>query len=67
MKQRIEYLDAMRGMTILLVVYGHIALNCGASVDAPFCWMPISTFYMPLFFFLSGLLSYAVLPPYFIK
>lgn len=44
---RLAYLDILRGMGTLLVLFGHIYLN-----DAAFRW--IYTFHMPLFFFAAG-------------
>ena len=54
-KQRIEYLDAIRGFTMLLVVYGHVKLFSFHFLGGSF-----NTFFvmisMPLFFFVSGFL-----------
>ena len=52
-KQRIEYIDAMRGFTMILVVYSHVCSMClGDS------WMGYNDvfylFRMPCFFFISG-------------
>lgn len=58
-KSRIEYLDAMRGFCMLLVVYGHLGL--GLSVDP--VRSVFATFYMPLFFFISGYLCYSSFTP----
>lgn len=51
---RIEYLDALRGFVMLLVVLGHVPMYCyhhlaGVSFSA----IP-STFHLALFFFISG-------------
>lgn len=55
---RIGYIDAMRGFTMLLVVFSHVLVKC-------FCGTPLFsfnaifiTFRMPLFFFISGFLMY---------
>ena len=52
-KQRIEYIDAMRGLTMILVVYSHICHFClGDSLlgfNATFF-----LFRLPCFFFISG-------------
>lgn len=56
MKNRIEYIDAMRGLTMLLVVYSHVSL-CGMGMSDPssFSFNEFFTeFRMPLFFFVSG-------------
>lgn len=59
MRQRINYIDRMKGMAIFLVVMGHVyffAFEQSGSV-----WFDvISSFHMPLFMFLSGLV---VCPP----
>lgn len=54
--QRIEYIDAMRGFTMLLVVMAHVSMFClglygynGFSFNKM-----LSEFRMPLFFFVSG-------------
>lgn len=49
MKQRLEYIDIMRGIAILLVVFEH----CIGSLKEPFAGFILS-FHMPLFFFISG-------------
>lgn len=56
-KNRIEYLDAMRGFCILLVVCGHLGLR--TSVNNVVSILP----YLPLFFFLSGFLCYSSFTP----
>lgn len=43
--QKIEYVDAMKGLAILAVIFGHIASPIGGFI---FSW------HMPLFFFISG-------------
>ena len=57
---RIEWLDAMRGFTMILVVAYHVAQfgfveNEKSSAALPF----LVLFRMPLFFFVSGFLAYA--------
>ena len=55
MKSRDNYVDFVRGVGILLVVFGHTCV----------CWQrPVFGFHMPLFFFLSGLFlsKYLALP-----
>lgn len=61
MNKRMEWLDAMRGFTMMLVVAHHV-MNYGFGV-----YMPKDTaiqdviilFRMPLFFFVSGFLAYS--------
>lgn len=51
MKQRIEWIDLAKGISIILVVYGHCGLNSVPFIGKWFC-----AFRMPFFFFVSGLL-----------
>lgn len=58
-KKRIEWLDALRGFTILLVVSNHI--DGTGFVEHNAMSSPMSVFLlfrMPLFFFISGFLAY---------
>ena len=52
-KERIEYIDAMRGFTMILVVYSHICSLCLGDM-----WMGWNDvfflFRLPCFFFISG-------------
>lgn len=59
--QRVQWVDAARGLAILLVVFGHAA---GGLIDASgpgtlvllrYLFLAIYTFHMPVFFFLSGM------------
>ena len=59
--KRLEYIDAMRGLTMLLVVYSHI-MYFGYSIS-DFTEINsfnafIGLFRMPLFFFVSGFVLY---------
>lgn len=64
MKQRIDYIDRMKGFAIFLVVMWHvIGFALGQADDLAGRW--ISSFHMPLFMFLSGLVACSgVVPPY---
>lgn len=66
MRQRIEYIDYMKGLLIFLVIVGHTVesqipdfqqacTDCGGGMRL--LWKSIYSFHMPLFFFLSGWLS----------
>jgi len=61
-KQRIEYIDAMRGMTMILVVFSHV---CGLCLGDS--WMGFNDvfflFRLPCFFFISGWLFEPVREP----
>lgn len=50
-KKRIEWIDIAKGMTITLVVYGHIAL-----AGIPMLHKYFGSFRMPFFFIVSGIL-----------
>lgn len=59
MRQRIEWLDALRGVTMVLVVANHVAqtsigLNLRTSSSLPL----LVLVRMPLFFFISGFVAY---------
>lgn len=58
MKQRIDYIDRMKGMAIFLVVMGHVYGMAFAQSD-DVAYRVISSFHMPLFMFLSGLVAYS--------
>ena len=52
-KQRIEYIDAMRGFTMILVIYSHICSLCLG--DKWMGWNDVFfLFRLPCFFFISG-------------
>ena len=56
-KKRIEYIDAMRGFTMILVVFSHICVyGYGKeAVDNMVSFKNVFiSFHMPLFFFISG-------------
>ncbi|OAD19925.1 acyltransferase 3 [Candidatus Thiomargarita nelsonii] len=61
--QRVSWIDAAKGIGIILVVYGHVArgvFNAGLYQEQPLVTYHlidniIYSFHMPLFFFLSGL------------
>ena len=59
-KKRIEYIDAMRGFTMILVVYSHIIFfGYGDDSITSFNFFFVN-FRMPLFFFISGWVLYKV-------
>lgn len=64
MKHRIDYIDRMKGFAIFLVVMGHVVgFAFGQPDDLTGRW--ISSFHMPLFMFLSGLVACSgVVAPY---
>ena len=54
MTQRLDYIDSMKGFSMLLVIMGHIILFCGLGSDN-FLIDNIVLINMPLFLFLNGL------------
>ena len=54
MTKRIEYLDALRGFVMLLVVLGHVPMYCYHQVGDISFSLIFTTFHIPLFFFISG-------------
>lgn len=57
--QRIQYVDRLKGFAMLAVIFGHIyffSFNDGNNLLVRF----VSTFHMPLFMFLSGLVISSV-------
>lgn len=56
-KGRIQYIDAMRGFTMFLVVYHHVLMCCESTEGFSFNNVFMS-FRMPLFFFVSGFVLY---------
>ena len=56
--ERIEYIDALRGFTMLLVVFHHI-MQYGLEImpESSVCSSLFVAFRMPLFFFISGFIA----------
>lgn len=54
---RIEYIDALRGFTMILVVYHHVAYWCLDNLELGYN-ETFRKFIMPLFFFISGFVFY---------
>lgn len=60
--KRIQYIDALRGFTMFLVVYQHINAFMGGVAPYDSTWSEaLTAFRMPLFFFISGYIAYKVL------
>lgn len=58
---RIEWIDALKGFTIILVVFSHVELySLGMRTSASALNSFFITFRMPLFFFLSGFVAFRV-------
>ena len=56
--KRIEYIDALRGMTMILVVFSHVELTTFEITTPTFINSLFMSFRMPLFFFISGFIGY---------
>lgn len=54
---RIQYIDALKGLAIILVVVRHVAEHSLGINGAPFSAL-YNGYHMPLFFFLSGLFAF---------
>jgi len=55
---RLQWVDAMRGFSMLIVVFGHVLLSMGIGGYDSFLSSVLLTFRMPLFFFVSGFFSF---------
>ena len=56
--KRIEYIDAMRGFTMILVVYFHLSKKTFDFDQTTLMNQLLLSFRMPLFFFISGFIGY---------
>ena len=61
MSKRIGYIDAMRGFTMILVIYSHICTFCLGDSDMAFNNV-FFLFRLPCFFFISGWLFQVTVP-----
>lgn len=58
-KTRMEWIDAMRGFTMIMVVAYHVSTNGFGEQEKSSMALPLLVlFRMPLFFFISGFLAY---------
>jgi fucose 4-O-acetylase-like acetyltransferase len=58
MKQRLDYIDQIKGIAIILVVIGHIIQFNFEKGHTNSVFMIIYSFHMPLFFFISGYIGF---------
>lgn len=57
-RERMLWVDSMRGFSMLIVVLGHVLLSMGLGGYDSVLSSLLLTFRMPLFFFVSGFFSY---------
>ncbi len=56
--KRIGYLDALRGFAIFMIVFMHVEHFClGITFDKSIWGSIVITFFLPVFFFISGYLA----------
>lgn len=60
MKQRLLYIDVLRGIAILTVVYSHILLFCVGYSETSSMTDLLRKYFLNAFFFLSGFMVYKV-------
>ncbi len=58
MKQRLEYIDAARGLAIFAVVYSHICLFCLPGYDSSMIVDFLRSYFLNAFFFISGYMAW---------
>lgn len=58
MKERLHYLDTQKGILIILVIIGHVIQSNIEQYQDVFLFRFIYSFHMPLFFFISGFLTF---------
>lgn len=60
MIKRLHYFDMLKGIAIFMVVMGHVLTFCVRGIDRASLFKFIEQVHMPLFFFISGWLTYKV-------
>ncbi|PWJ60383.1 fucose 4-O-acetylase-like acetyltransferase [Dyadobacter jejuensis] len=63
MKDRIEYIDNLKGLAILMVVVGHFIQYNSAEGKDNVIFSIIYSFHMPLFMFISGYVAHLTVKP----
>ena len=58
--KRVEYIDALRGFTMILVVFSHINIF-SLDITNSFVNSIFVSFFMPLFFFISGFVGFKLM------
>lgn len=57
-KHRLHYFDMLKGIAIFMVVMGHVLTMCVREIDRAALFKFIGAVHMPLFFFISGWMTY---------
>lgn len=57
-RQRLYYMDVIKGIAIFIVVMGHVLTMCVRDIDRAVVFKFIGEIHMPLFFFISGWFTY---------
>lgn len=65
--KRIQHFDVLKGIAIFMVVMGHVIAMCIRGLDGAFLFKFIEQTHMPIFFFISGYLTYAATEQYSFK
>lgn len=59
-KKRLQYIDCLRGFSMIFVIYQHILTYSMPDLSPSWFAELVRSFRMPLFFFISGFVSYKV-------
>lgn len=59
--KRLHYLDMLKGIAIFMVVAGHVLTMCIREIDRAALFKFIGEIHMPLFFFISGMVTLRVI------
>lgn len=57
-KPRLQYFDMLKGLAIFMVVMGHVLTMCVREIDRTALFKFIGAVHMPLFFFISGWMTW---------
>lgn len=63
MKQRLLYIDVLRGIAILIVIYSHILLFCVGYSETSALTNLLRLYFLNGFFFISGFMAYKTFTP----
>lgn len=63
MKERLLYIDVLRGIAILIVIYSHILLFCVGYSETSALTNFLRLYFLNGFFFISGFMAYKTFTP----